>query len=283
MRSLRQIKNRIRSIENTKKVTSALQLVSVAKFSKLEKFLYASRPYLQRLQSVLSRISAIADVGNDPLFIRRPLERSAVLCVVSADGGLCGTYNNNLLRAAEKYIVEKGADKLKIIAVGKKAAVYFRNRSYNVIASFTELTVPKLDGMVKSMRETMVKMYLSREIDAAYILYTKFETALVQKVTMEHFLPLSIAQESAEDSIYEPDAQTIAQVLMPRYCTMKLRLMLLEALTSEYAARTVAMKMATDNARDLLQGLILKRNKVRQARITQDIMEIISSAEALKA
>lgn len=284
IQSLRTIKNRIKSIENTRKVTGALELISIAKFRKMEKVLSAGRPYLARLESLTGRLSGAAEAFAHSLFEQRKGANMIALCVVASDSGLSGAYNNNVLRAAEKFMAGYGKEAVSLVTVGRKAFVYFRKRDYTVVESFIGLNARYAEEAGSKIRTALTDLFLARRVDAVYAAYTRFETGLVYKPVVERLLPLKLtAPSGAEDILLEPDASAILAELIPRYCAMKLRCVFLESFTSEHAARAVAMKKATDNARELLHGLILMRNKVRQARITQDIMEIISSAEALKS
>ncbi len=280
--SLRQIKNRIRSIENSKKVTNALELVSVAKLNRIEKALQANRPYVKNLESLVHNLTGAMEETTNPFFEKRTRTGRRAVCVITSDSGLCGVYNNNVIRHAEKFLSAGDTANDILVTVGKKGNSFFRRRGFAIRENFSGFGGRYSESVVTGLKDLLIRFFLSGEAGEAYCVYTQFETALVQRPVAEKILPLERKDGFVGRYLYEPDEALLLERLIPRYLAMKFRLMFIEALTSEHAARTVAMKMATDNAKELLHGLLLLRNKVRQARITQDIMEIISSAEALK-
>lgn len=282
IQTLKTIKNRIRGIENTKKVTAAMELISVAKLNRIEKPLLALRPYVTGLGSIMHNLIS-SHPGAKQVFLEEiPAPRKTALCVITSDSGLCGVYNNNIIRLAEEFIREQGKEKITLVCVGKKGFNHFRRQDLAISGAYLGANGRFSENLCFEINEKLKKMFISREASRVFIAYTHFKTALIHQPAVEKFL--SLQRPAFDDRAYllEPGINTILDELVPKYLYMKLKLIILEAFTAEHSARTVAMKSATDNAAGLLEGLILLRNKTRQANITQEIMEIISSSEALK-
>ena len=281
-RSLKQIKSRIRGIENTKKVTGAMEMISVTKLSRTEKLLLAAKPYFFKLDSLLNDMLSGGGGIAGPFFDEKNPKRSVGLCIITSDSGLCGTYNSNIIRLADEFINQKGRENIKLITVGRRGFNYFKRYKIKVLKSYTGLNGRYSDRMSEELAKDLINFFISGEVDEIYAAYTHFQTALTIKPTLTKFLNIERSDGCETEYILEPDINSILAELIPKYLWAKSKIMLLDSFTSEHAARTVAMKMATDNAREILEALILTRNKVRQANITQDIMEIVSASEALK-
>lgn len=282
--SLKTIKNRIRSIQNTEKVTNAMQMVSASKLNRIDNLLFTIRPYFKKLESLFynlaqNRQSAGAFVS--PYLRESPVQGNVVLCLLTSDNGLCGAYNNNIIHLGQDFIRNRDG-KVKLVIIGKKGFKYFGNRGYDVLHSYIGINGKFSEKICDEITGYLTNLFLSSQADEIFLGFTHFQTALVLKPTIIKFLNIESKQGEDIDYLFEPNPQKILEEIVPRYISFKLRLVLLEAFTSEHAARTVAMKSATENAKELLHKLILLRNKVRQANITRDILEIISSAEALK-
>jgi len=254
----------------------------VTKLSRTEKMLYQLRPYYFELNRLLEDLLGNIKGVTHPAFEKRSTSGKICLCLFTSDGGLCGVYNTTIIRAAEEFIKEKGKDKVRLITVGKRGFNYFKKRQVEVINSYIGAHGKYSDKLSKAIVAELIELFLKKEVDAIYIAYMRFGSTIIHKPIIEKFLNLETREVSGSGYIFEPDAKKIIDVLIPKYLFMKMKLILLESFTSEHAARTVAMKMASDNAGELLTSLTLLRNKVRQAIITQDIMEVISSSEALK-
>jgi F-type H+-transporting ATPase subunit gamma len=282
MRSLRRIKNRIRSIENTEKVTRALEMISVVKLNRIDNILYAIRPYLLKLESIVNNFINSTEQLSSPFLEERPHRQNLGLCLITSDSGLCGMYNDNIIRLAEEFIRIQGKDKIKLIAIGRKGLNYFKKRNLQILNSYIGLNGRYSDKISDEITNALTNIFLSGEVCEVYVAYTHYETALRYKPMIKKLLNIEAPGSQEIEYILEPNKERILEELLPRYISMQTRLFLLEAFSCEHAARTVAMKTATDNANELLERLILQRNKARQANITQEIMEIISSTEALK-
>ncbi|MDD2752645.1 MAG: ATP synthase F1 subunit gamma [Candidatus Omnitrophica bacterium] len=283
--SLKVIKTRVRSIQSTEKVTSAMQMIAVTKLSRIERQLTAMRPYFKKLESLFCHLTQYehnATLLNSPFFKQNEKKEKILLCVFTSDTGLCGAYNNNIIRQAEEFIYRQGKEKVKLVVIGKRGFKYFNSRGFNIINSYIGLNAKYSDKVCDEITKALSSIFLAQEADEIYLAYTHFETALILRPTIIKFLNLEIEPTEGIDYIFEPGRERILEEMLPKYISFKMRSIFLEAFTSEHAARTVAMRAATENARELLHWLILLRNKVRQANITRDILEIISSAEALK-
>jgi len=286
--SLKQIKNRIRSIESAKKVTGALEMVSVAKLSRIGDSLRAMDPYFIKIESILNGLleNAKGEIAS-PFFAKSVSKKRIGLCVVTSDSGLCGMYNSNIMRLADRFIDERPKDDIKLILIGKKGFSYFRKRGIAILNSYLGLNGRYSENVFDQIADYLIEAFISDEVDELYVAYTHFESSIRSAPLLKKFLGLDLnvnAEDARVDDEYilEPERMGILKELLPRYLAIKVKLMLLSAFASEHSARIFAMRNATSNARELLDGLILRRNKVRQANITQEIMEISAASEALK-
>lgn len=283
LQSLKAIKNRIRSIENTRKVTSAMQMISATKLSRLDSRLVLNRPFAREIESILSNLLLGRPISLNPFLEPRPSGERIVLCLITADNGLCGVYNNNVISQVEDFISRRGRDKVKLVIVGKKGWSYFKNYRENILHSYLGLSGRYSDKVCEELLNNLTNLFLSKQADEIYFVYTRFKNALTNQVVVEKFLNIDIKPgEAKNEYIVEPNISRVMEELIPEYLAARVRLALLEAFTSEHASRLVAMRTATENAKDLLNSLVLLRNKVRQASITREIIEIVSAAEALK-
>lgn len=280
--SIKQIKNRIRSVENTKKVTGAMQMISVAKLNRIEDRLFSLRPYCLKLENLMYDLAASTQGCLSEYFQKRAGAKDIVLCLITSDSGLCGVYNQNIIRAVEEFLEKQGGQRVKLILAGHKGLNYFKGRGIEIINSYLGLNAKYSPESCDKIIAQLSSLFLSAQAVSVYLAYTYFENSIIQKATIEPLLPLEPKQIEPAEYITEPDLKSMLVQLIPYYLKIKMRLVFLESFTSEHAARTVSMKTATDNAKELLEGLVLLRNKVRQAGITQDILELTSSVEALR-
>ncbi len=303
---LRHIKNRIRTVENVKKVMNAIEMVSVSKLNSINRLLAPILPYSSRLESMLHDLISSEEEFHNPFFdtfdsaqyqpranaslqagVRRGVEkrndvRASALCVITSDNGLCGMYNYNVARAAEEFVEKKGRDNVKLIVLGKKGLAHFRNRGYKIPYIFIDLHGRYNKAVFDEINSLLTDLFLKNEVGEVYVAYTRIKRGMGQKVSVEKFLNIETLEAKHEQYIVEPEFNAVLGDLVPRYIAAKWKLIVLEALAAEHTARSISMKAATDNAKELLESLVLARNKIRQAGITADIMEIISAAEALK-
>jgi F-type H+-transporting ATPase subunit gamma len=279
---IKQIKNRIRSVENTKKVTSALEMISVVKLNRIQHPLLALRPYALRLENMMHNLAGLSKKNLPSYFKTKPDGFDSVLVLITSDNGLCGLYNQNVMSLAQEFLEKNNPKKFKLILVGQKGLSYFRARPETVLNSYIGLNGKFNHDFCDKITTQLIDLFLSGQVGSVYLAYTYFKNSLVQKPVIEQFLSIPPRIVKPVEYIIEPDLKSIFADLIPQYLRVKMQLVFLESFTSEHAARTVSMKAATDNAKELLDGLVLLRNKLRQAGITQDILEITSSVEALR-
>jgi F-type H+-transporting ATPase subunit gamma len=283
MSTLRALRRRIRSVESTQQITKAMEMVAAAKLRRAQSRAQAARPYAVKITEMLENLAGAASELDEPLF--RPREvKTSVLVVVTGDRGLSGAYNTNVIRAAEHRLREAPAGTLKLIVLGRKGRDYFRRRSWPVIAYHTPLPTEASLTFARELTDDLIARYLAGEVDQVEIMYTQFITAMTRRIVTERFLPVAPAKttETAAAPIFEPDAESILGELLPRYATAKLFAALADALASQHAAQMIAMGAARKNAGELIDALVLQRNRVRQAVITKELLDIVGGAEALK-
>lgn len=284
MASLKEIRRRIRSIGNTQKIFKAMETVAAAKLRKAQQRALAARPYSAKISEMLGHLSGAASELEHPLFRVREVRRTA-LVVVTADRGLCGAYNTNLLRAAEQRLHDAAPGTLALVCVGKKGRDYFARRRAPMLASYADLPAEASLEFARDLTRDLIRRFTEGEVDRVEILFARFVNALTRKITFDPFLPIGAGAGSGGGdaaTIFEPNAEAIFAELLPRYATAKLFAALADALASEHSARMIAMGAARKNAGELLDGLVLQRNRARQAMITKELLEIVAGAEALK-
>jgi F-type H+-transporting ATPase subunit gamma len=287
------LRGRIRSVQATKKITRAMELIAASRIVKAQQKVIAAVPYSEQITEVVRDLAA-AGAGRDaPLLAGRDEVRTTCYVVVSADRGLCGGYNAGVLRATEGEIK---ADVLRnrdyvIVPVGRKAEGYFRFRGFNVANSFTGFTDSPTYASAKEIGEYVTGLYESGAVDRVELVYTRFITAGSQEVVQRPLVPLDAQvteggdgkSESGRDYEFEPTPDLILETLLPRYVEARVYAALLNAAASEHAFRQRAMKSATDNAEELIKNLSRIMNRARQDSITTEIMEIVSGAEAMSS
>jgi F-type H+-transporting ATPase subunit gamma len=234
--------------------------------------------------------------GAHPLLEERPEKKNLAVCVITSDSGLCSVYNNNIIRVTEDFINERGKEKIKLIAVGRKGFVYFAKRDVKIAKSYIGLHGRYSPETADEIANGIVDMFMSKEADEVYIAHTHFGATMRYHTRVRKFLNIALAppgvraaeikgpavKQEEIDFILEPNIEEILKDLIPKYISVKMRLILLDAFTSEHSARMMAMHTATSNAADLIEGLTMLRNKARQASITNQVIEVSTAAEALK-
>jgi len=283
----KEITGKIKSIENTKKVTSALEMVSASKIRKTQALMKATRPYSHMMRRIIGHLGKANPEYRHPFTIEHDEVKKVGYIIVSTDRGLCGGLNSNLFKLVLKNMSEwkgKGAD-ISVVTLGKKASSFFRNIKVEIAAHASNLgETPQINDLIGVMT-TMLEAYREKKVDRVYIVYNDFINTMAQKPTVEQLLPLPPTDDEhigdVWDYIYEPDAESLLDSVLTRYIEALVYQAVLENLASEHAARMIAMKSATDNATDLIADLKLVFNKARQAAITQEISEIVSGAAAV--
>jgi F-type H+-transporting ATPase subunit gamma len=294
MASLKEIRERKTSVASTMQITSAMKMVSAAKLKKAQNAIVQFRPYAEKLQEILASVGdSIKDDEDNQYAVQRDKER-ILLVLITSNRGLCGAFNSNAIkatiqRALTTFDSQMMARQVDFIAIGKKGADFLRKKGYNVILDGSELFDDLTFERVAKIANMIMGLFTDGEYDHVDVIYNRFKNAGTQILTEEQFLPIEVdklADESASvsyvDYIYEPTKEYIVQELIPRSLKLQFYKAILDSHASEHGARMIAMHMATDNATELLKELSLQFNKARQAAITNEILEIVGGAEALK-
>ncbi len=283
MASLRTIRRRIRSVRSISQVTKAMEMVSASKMRRAQARVLAARPYASHIQEMIADLAARPgpDAAVHPLLQQRPARNRIGLIVMTSDRGLCGALNSNVMRRAATDILEAGGPgAVEMVTVGRRGQDYLLRRHVPVQATFTQ--PGDYPGIVKvqPMAKIVMDEFTRGDIDAAYIVFPRFVNTLTQRVTVEQLLPVVPAKVSGgqPEYIFEPSPEEILAALLPRYVEVQIYQALLETIASEHSARMIAMRNATDNAKDLISTLTLSYNKARQAAITREIAEITAGA-----
>jgi len=306
MPNLKQIKRRIKSVQNTQKITQAMKMVAAAKVKKAENLVKSSRPYsielarcFAKLMAANPEIDKVQVTSSNPLDnypeLLKHREVSAVgVLVVTSDKGLAGAYNANVVRKAVARIkeIQHEGHAVKLFIVGTKGIQALKKYDYEVIKTYTKMPAIPNPSIAKMIAEELAESYINKEIDKIEIVTTHFKSTLVYQVQIWQLLPVVLAHHNAEDTpqegiiepemLFEPSIEDVLQKMVPLYFTNRIFLSLIEAAASELAARMQAMSAATNNARDMIKTLTIDYNKARQASITQELLEVVSGAEALK-
>jgi F-type H+-transporting ATPase subunit gamma len=285
----RVLRRRIKSVESSKKITRAMELIAASRIHKAQQRVAAARPYSEQITAVIRNLAAAGAGGGHPLLTPRETVRNVGFVVICADRGLAGGYNSGVLRQAERQIKEEVAagHGYVLILVGKKARDYFRFRGYTIAASFTGMSDSPSYEDARAVGEEVRTRFEAEEIDRVELVYTQFLSVGTQRVLSRQFMPIEAeaVTEKPEgpqaDYEYEPEPDDILNSLLPRYAEARLFAALLDAAASEHAARQRAMKSATDNAEELIKVLSREMNRARQESITTEILEIVGGAEAL--
>jgi F-type H+-transporting ATPase subunit gamma len=286
MAGTKEIRTKIKSVENTKKVTRALEMVSASKIKKAQDQMRASRPYARLMLEMIGHIAKASPEYRHPFMMQRAVKRVGYI-VISTDRGLCGGLNNNLFKPvmASMRAAQQAGQEIDLVAVGTKAQAFFKRVAVNMVGGVTHLgDKPRLDQLIGVIK-VMLDAYVAGKIDRVELCYNDFVNTMTQTPRLDQLMPLppSDTQLSthAWDYIYEPNAETVLDSVLVRYVESLVYQAVLENLASEHAARMVAMKSASDNANSLIGQLKLIYNKARQAAITQEISEIVGGASAV--
>jgi F-type H+-transporting ATPase subunit gamma len=287
MATLRDIRRRIRSVESTQKITRAMKLVAAAKLRRAQDRILAARPYAVKMAELLSSLVARAEGEAHPLLVRRPAARRR-LVIITADKGLCGAFNSNILRASLAFLREQGGDaSVTLVVVGKKARDFYRRRQWEVKSEMLGFFDRLAYSHAQELAGGLMQEYLGGEVDEVHLMYNEFRSVAVQRVKREQLLPIEPAATEGQgqgggDYIYEPGPEAILAALLPRHVTTQVYRALMESVAGEYGARMTAMEAATKNAKEMIGVLTIQYNKARQERITKELLDIVGGAEALR-
>jgi len=290
MATLRDIRRRIRHVESTQKITRAMKLVAAAKLHRAQERIVSARPYAVKMAELLSSLVRRAEGEAHPLLVRRPAARKR-LVIITADKGLCGAFNSNILRASLAFLREQGETSVTLVVVGKKARDFYRRRQYEIKSEMLGFFDRLAYSHAQELAGGLMQEYLSGEVDEVHLIYNEFRSVAVQRVKREQLLPIESAEAgegqgrpegAAGDYIYEPSPEAILAALLPRHVTTQVYRALMESVAGEYGARMTAMEAATKNAKEMISVLSIQYNKARQERITKELLDIVGGAEALR-
>ena len=287
MATLRDIQRRIRSVQSTQKITKAMKLVAASKLRRAQERLTAARPYAIKMGELLSGLVGRTEGDAHPLLARRTTGRKR-LVVITADKGLCGAFNSNILRASLAFLREQGNVDVTLVVVGRKARDFYRRRSWQVKSEMLGFFDRLAYAHAQELANELMQSYLSGEVDEVSLMYNEFRSVAVQRVKRQQLLP--IEAEAAEpghgtaggDYIFEPSPDAILASLLPRHVTTQVFRALMESVAGEYGARMTAMESASKNAKEMIDVLTIQYNKARQERITKELLDIVGGAEALR-
>ncbi|MGA2623990.1 MAG: ATP synthase F1 subunit gamma [Bacteroidota bacterium] len=296
MPTLRDIRRRISGIKNTQKITKAMKMVSAAKLRRAQDAIVSARPYARKLNELLQHLSGKVDLTTNPLFAQRPVKRLLVV-VVTADRGLCGAFNSNIIRTAVTHIRTTNkeafdAGNIDLLCVGRKGAEFFSKRQYAIAGKYVGIFGGLNFSVAQTITGEVVQKFLGGECDRVEVIYNEFKSIMRQHIVVEQLLPVPTDATAASSSvhklkslvdyIYEPSREAILASLLPKHFNFQMWRMLLESNAAEQGARMTAMDSATTNASELIHDLQLSYNNARQASITKELLEIVAGAEALR-
>jgi F-type H+-transporting ATPase subunit gamma len=286
MPSLKAIRKRITSVRSTQQITKAMKMVAAAKLRRAQQAIVEARPYAHKLHEVLSSLAARAGGEEAHPLLARRAEKNLMLLVLTSDRGLCGGFNSNIARRAERFFEEKkgaGAE-VSFAVVGRKGRDYLKRRHYPVRREHMNVLAQLHYERAQEIANDVIADYAAHDLDAVYVVYNEFKSAISQRVTVEKLLPIEPPEDvdNPVDFIYEPGKKELLEFVLPKYAAAEIWRCLLESVASEHGARMSAMEAATNNAGEMISKLTLNYNRTRQAAITKELMEIVSGAEALK-
>ncbi len=289
MPSLKDIKRRIKSVKNTQQITKAMKMVSAAKLKRAQDEIVAARPYADKMLGLIASLASKTSSDSHPLLAATGGNKVAVLLYTS-DRGLCGGFNAQLLRTTERFLRENKDSELSLYLIGKRGNEYFKRRPTKIMKFRTIGSGRPVYSTAVDIANEVISAYLKGELDEVHIIYSRFQSALTQVPVVERLLPISTPKgeekkEGAADEgefLFEPTEGAVLASLLPKYVEVQAFRALLETSASEHGARMTAMDSASKNAAEMIGGLTLKYNRLRQAAITKELMEIIGGAEALK-
>jgi F-type H+-transporting ATPase subunit gamma len=285
MATLKAIRRRVSSVRNIQQITKAMKMVSAARLRRAQEAALAARPYAEKLEAVLQNLATQGQSLSHPLLTARE-EQNIDLLLVTSDRGLCGGFNSNLVRAAEAFIRAHPNQKVTVTLVGRRGYDYFKRRPVQLGEHHINLFGRLTPALANAIGTRLSQRFVNGETDGVYVLYARFRSALVQIPTLDHVLPIT-PQEQATDApsreyLYEPQPQELLESLLIRYIDMLIYRAMLESVASEHGARMTAMENATNNAIDMIDRLTLDMNRARQASITRELLEIVSTSESMK-
>jgi F-type H+-transporting ATPase subunit gamma len=281
MPALIDIKRRIRSVKNTQQITKAMKMVSAAKLRRAQDAMFAARPYARKMMEVLNSLASRAQPELHPL-LQEHGDQRVLLVVVTSDKGLCGGFNANILRTATRFLEERAGKQLQLECIGRKGRDFFKRRRFKIRGEHVGVFQGLKFATAKAIAGDLIRAYQAAELDQVYLLYNEFKSVIQQRIVVERLLPIERLllqpSEPALDYLYEPAPARIFEQMLPRHVEVQVFRALLESAAAEHGARMSAMDAASNNASDMIDRLTLYMNKVRQAAITKEIIEVVSGA-----
>jgi F-type H+-transporting ATPase subunit gamma len=297
MPGLKEVRVRIASVKSTQQITNAMKMVAASKFRKAQMAIVKLRPYAAKLKEIMQNLSFSMNDSNENVYTRERDPENILLVVITSNRGLCGGFNANIIKATlnlflTTYAEQQQKGNVSLITIGRKASEYFRKRGYKMLGSYDDLFDRLTFENISLLAEQLMKAFADKKYDRIQIVYNQFKNAAVQRLVIEQYLPILplVPDPKAPTEkhlikanyIFEPDQETIIQLLIPKSLRIQLYKSILDSFASEQGARMTAMQQATDNARELLRALQISYNKARQYSITKELLEIVAGAEALK-
>jgi F-type H+-transporting ATPase subunit gamma len=288
--SLLDIRRRIRAVKSTQQITKAMKAISASRLRRAQESMMGARPFASQMERVLGGLASQVDTSAHPLLTQRASDapdRPTLIIVVSADKGLCGGFNTNIVKQAGEVITNAGTTGVSLGLVGKKGREFFGRRGYDVRFELVDIFANLKYAHAQAIAREAVTAFVEGEVDSVHVVYNEFKNVLQQQVVVNQVLPITplvpsdAGNERLPDYLYEPDPDQILDSLIPRHVEVQFYRALLESAAAEHAARLTAMEAATKNATEMIADLTLYMNKVRQAKITGEIIEIVSGAEAI--
>jgi len=289
MATLRDIQRRIRSVQSTQKITRAMKLVAAAKLRRAQERILSARPYASKMAELLGHL--VTGQGSDgaahPLLEQREGPRRQIV-VITADKGLAGAFNSNIIRRSLEFVRSSNATELTLVVVGRKGRDFYRRRPWTIKRDMIGFWDRLAYGHARELADYFMQQYLDGEVDEVHLIYNEFRSVAVQRPVRVQLLPIAQGDarggegEAAADYLYEPGPETILADLLPRHVRMQVYRALMESLAGEYGARMTAMEAATKNAKEMIEILTIQYNKARQEKITKELLDIVGGAEALK-
>jgi F-type H+-transporting ATPase subunit gamma len=286
MATLRDIQRRIRSVQSTQKITKAMKLVAASKFRRAQERILAARPYATKMRELLAGLGGQAGDEPQPLLTRRETGRKR-LVIITADKGLCGAFNSNILRESLRFLRGASEASVTLVVVGKKARDFYRRRQFTVKSEMLGIFDRLAYSHAQELAGGLMQDYLAGDVDEVHLMYNEFRSVAVQHPVSQQLLPIE-AESGGDDAgpkeeyLYEPGPEAILASLLPRHVTVQVYRALMESAAGEYGARMTAMEAASKNAREMIHLLTIQYNKARQERITKELLDIVGGAESLR-
>jgi len=290
MATLRDIQRRIRSVQSTQKITRAMKLVAAAKLRRAQERILEARPYASTMTELLANLAGSAGAEAHPLLARREGPRRQI-AIITADKGLAGAFNSNIIRRSLEFIRESNATELTLVVVGRKARDFYRRRPFTIRKDMVGFWDRLAFSHASELADLFMQQYLAGEVDEVHLIYNEFRSVAVQRPLRQQLLPIAPATDgpgaaghgpAAVDYLYEPGPEAILGDLLPRHVRTQVYRALMESLAGEYGARMTAMEAATKNAKEMIEILTIQYNKARQEKITKELLDIVGGAEALR-